>query len=563
MRKFRLLLLCCSVIWVSSADARLPYLGNWQAIYPDSNADDINGTGCQLCHQADTGNEPWNAYGWAIREVWLANNGDIDEAINLAADIDHDSDPKSATSSTEIANHFQPGWTEGAVNTLYFKSGTTQTNQPPPSFSETTTALDFPTQISAPIPDIATGAITIDLHEVAGGFNAPLRAVQAPGIDGSLFVVEQTGKIFRVDLSTGEKTLFHDTQADLVAISPDYDERGLLGLAFHPQFQSNGLFYTYQSEPTRPEQDDDVDFSTMPLGVSPDHRSMVVEYQASDSSCNSFITKRNTLMIIDQPQFNHNGGDLVFGPDGFLYIALGDGGYKNDEGTGHGAKGTARENSNPLGAILRIDVDGNNAANMNYGVPADNPFVGTGGVDEIFAYGFRNPFRMSFDATAGDLYVGDVGQNEIEEIDQVVSGANYGWNWQEGNYYFYNPGSSSGAYISETPHLDLEAGLQAPLAEYDHGDGISVIGGYVYRGSQVPVLQGRYVFAEFNKRLFYLDEAAEILEFLGSGTGDFVTGFGEDVDNEIYVVTNETFNPQGVAGKLLKIMASGADYVPP
>lgn len=548
-------------LWSLPVVARLPYLGNWQAIYPDSNADDINGTGCQLCHRDDNGGDPWNAYGWEIRNIFLITN-DITDAINTAGDFDHDADPLAVKSVDEISRDFQPGWTADSVNSIYFKDGAEQTNQLPPTFSETTTALDFPSANANPLSDIANGAITIELSEVAGDFNAPLKAVHAPGINGSLFVVEQTGKIHRVDLASGEKSLFHDVSADLVDINPGYDERGLLGLEFHPDFANNGLFYTYQSEPVRAEQKDDVDFSTVAPNIEPNHRSIVVEYLASDPSCNSFIQKRQTLLIIDQPQGNHNGGDLAFGDDGMLYIALGDGGGAHDEGPGHGPRGTGRDNTNPLGSILRIDVNGNNSANGNYGVPAANPFVGGPGIDEIFAYGFRNPYRMSFDATTGDLYAGDVGQGDIEEVDVVTSGGNYGWNWLEGSFYFYNS-PSTGNYVSDTPPPGLPNDLVAPIAEYDHGDGISVIGGYVYRGTQIPVLQGRYLFGEFNKRLLYLSAANQVVEFLGVGIADYVTGFAQDADNELYVLTNDKINPSGVKGKLQKIMASGATYTPP
>ena len=413
MSKLKYVLFLCLLLLSVPGHSREAYRNAWRALYPDSNSDDIgpeilnpNDKGCQLCHRDDNGGDPWNVYGWNIRIFYDFGMGStIEQAIQDAEDLDLDNDPKNATSLDEINNNFQPGWTEGNTNTLYYADLSTDTNQPPP-FVPTSTSLDFPAAIGNPIPSIPVGSVEIQLHQVAGEFNAPVQAVRAPGIDGSLFVVEQTGKIFRVDLATGDKSLFHYVSDDLLVGG----ERGLLGLSFHPDYSNNGLFYTYQSEPKRAEQDDDVDFSTVSSSGNFDHRSMLVEYQAIDPSCNSTIRKTETLMIVDQPQSNHNGADLAFGPDGFLYISMGDGGGAGDRGFGHGAHGNGRDNTNPLGAMLRIDPQGNNSANGKYGIPADNPFTMAAGVDEIFAYGFRNPYRFSFDANSGELYVGDVGQ---------------------------------------------------------------------------------------------------------------------------------------------------------
>ena len=474
--------------------ARPDIQSSWSNKYPNSTSDDM---GCQLCHQSAGGGSPWNAYGWELRSVYNSNGFDIDAAFDTVRNLDLDGDPLNATVLDDIRADLQPGWTVGANNTIYPAMGAPITGQPPP-MPPATTALDFPAAVVDPIADISVGAVGVDLIEVAGGFNAPLRAVRAPGIDGSMFVVEQTGKIFRVDLNTGVKTLFHDVSSDLVSINLGYDERGLLGLAFHPNFQNNGLFYTYQSEPVRASQDSQVDFSTVAPTFAPQHRSMVVEYRASNPSCNSGVTKRKTLMIIDQPQGNHNGGDLVFGPDGYLYISLGDGGGANDQGPGHNFNGTGRDNTNVLGTILRIDVLGTNSSNGHYGIPNNNPFSGNGdpGVDEIFAFGFRNPFRMSFDALTGELYTGDVGQNQVEEIDLVTSGKNYGWNWKEGSFFFYNP--SSGNFVSNGVAPAAPVSLENPVGEYDHGDGISITGGYVYRGSEISGGVGRYIFGDFS-----------------------------------------------------------------
>ena len=557
----------------SSAYAISDFRDAWRTIYPNSNSDDIgpeilsdNDKGCQLCHRDDDGGDPWNAYGWTVRQFYLDGAASsIELAIQDAEDLNQDNDPSGATSKDEINNNFQPGWTLGNTNTIYFANNSTQSNQPPP-FVPATTGIDFPNAISNPLPMIAMGNVNIELHEVAGGFNAPLQAVRAPGIDGSLFIVEQGGKIFRLDLSSGEKSLFKDVGADIVTLGGGNDERGLLGLAFHPNYQSNGLFYTYQSEPKRASQDDQVDFSTVLPNSNFNHRSMVVAYRASNPSCNSYSAKLANLLVINQPQSNHNGGDLAFGPDGYLYISLGDGGGASDRGFGHGSHGNGRDNTNPLGSILRIDPLGGNSQNGRYGIPVDNPFVGNAdpGVDEIFAYGFRNPFRISFDAMAGSLYAGDVGQGEVEEVNIVTSGGNYGWNWKEGDFFFYDS-QSSGRFISDVPPPGLPSNLIDPEAQYGHEGGSlqSVIGGYVYRGADIPALSGRYVFGDFIKRLFYLDLDNNVKEFLGAGTSDFVTAFGQDSENELYVVTRVQSGTSGTNGKLLKIMQPGASYQAP
>lgn len=541
----------------------------WRDKYPESTSDDIDpgvDGGCQLCHQNSGGGNGWNSYGWDVRSAYLSNSRDINIALDLVENADQDNDPVGATAFDEIELNRQPGWREGALNTIFFRNNSSLSNQLPPANLPATTDYDFPAGVQNPIASAIDAGIGAGLMEVAGGFNAPLRAVTAPGVSDKIFVVEQTGKIICVDLITGHKSTFFDVSSRLVDISPSYDERGLLGLAFHPEFQDNGLFYTYQSEPVR--SDDTADFPPQPSGAIPDHRTFVVENHASDASCSAVSQALNNVLIIDQPQANHNGGDLVFDAEANLYISLGDGGSASDRGPGHGLTGNGRNKGNVLGTILRINPLGTSLGNTNYSVPADNPFVGDlSGVDEIYAYGFRNPYRMSFDAANGDLYTGDVGQNDVEEIDQVVIGGNYGWNWKEGSFFFYNP--QGGNYVSDVAPPNLPADLIDPVGEYDRDEGISVTGGYVYRGSAMPNLVGKYVFGDFSGpnfgsaagRLFYLDlQSREIKEFsICPSVPGYIFGFGQDANNELYVLTNDRFNPSGVNGKLLKIMNPAED----
>ena len=289
-------------------------------------------------------------------------------------------------------------------------------------------------------------------------------------------------------------------------------------------------------------------------------------------------------MRVDEPQFNHNAGALNFGHDGMLYIALGDGGNRDDQGTGHGETGNAQDPSNVLGSILRIDPQGNNAANGKYGVPADNPFVGQAGyAAEIFAYGFRNPFRFSFDMATGDLYVGDVGQDDIEEVNVVVAGGNYGWNIKEGSFCFDPNGSDPGFAYDAEPCPNEPPNLIDPVAEYNtadsleqNDDGRSVIGGFVYRGSEFRQLRGIYIFGDYsvftepganrNGRIFLLNKKnivngdrvkqSKIFEFTLKDLDKLdmaVLGFGQDANGEIYVMVNAPGVPFGESGAVLKI----------
>ena len=338
----------------------------------------------------------------------------------------------------------------------------------------------------------------------------------------------------------------------------------------------------------------------MPEGTTANHQSVIIEWEVRDPTNLASVvdpTSHRELLRIDQPQFNHDAGAINIDLDGNLYIALGDGGSRDDEGVGHGASGNGQDFSNVLGAILRIDPLGSNSSNGQYGIPADNPFVGlTGFVDELFAYGFRNPYRISFDMETGVLVIGDVGENDIEEIDVITSGGNYGWNVKEGSFCFDPNGGSSGFAFEGTCLADT-TGMIDPVAEYntadslsDNIDGRSVIGGFVYRGSNIPKLFGRYVFGDFSRftesginndgRLFFLrkrnlvegDAAAssKIKEFKLFGQdnlGKSLLGFGQDSQGEIYVMANDTGVPFGTGpnfdvptGVVLRIDPSPLKY---
>ncbi|UCG46566.1 MAG: PQQ-dependent sugar dehydrogenase [Phycisphaerales bacterium] len=426
--------------------------------------------------------------------------------------------------------------------------------------------------LADPIPQkIEKGPVGVELESVAVGLAAPVHVTDAGDGTNRLFVVDQRGEIRIIRNGTLVARPLLDVSDRLVRLGirgtfdeNDYDERGLLGLAFHPDFGNSeksgyGKLYTYTSEPVEGTADFTV---PMPDGVAFNHQSVIAEWVVDVSDGNvADVSSRREIMRIDQPQFNHNGGMLCFGPDGYLYISLGDGGGANDTAPGHGTSGNGQNPGNVLGSILRIDVDGNNSPNGRYGIPDDNPFVGDPkGLDEIYAYGFRNPFRFSFDSHTGELIVGDVGQNMVEEIDIVTAGGNYGWNLKEGGFRFDPATRTVSGDLRGLP-----SGLIDPAAQYDHDEGITVIGGYVYRGTKLPALSGQYVFADFSSgfftaggRLLYADLGTGEIRELVLGLDDrepglFMKGFGQGGDGELYVLAGTNLGPFGGLGQVLRI----------
>ena len=432
-----------------------------------------------------------------------------------------------------------------------------------------------------PIPEkIPASDAEFELALVADGFTTPVLGTHAPGNGELLYVVDQIGTITAVGLRSGhhggvpDSFTFLDVGVSgldllvpLGAFGPgSFDERGLLGLAFHPKYRKNGLLYTYTSEPlgSGPPDFPIPDTGEPPAGNA--SLSVIREWRVDHPKrADSVVdpTSSRVVMRIEQPQFNHNGGDIAFGPDGKLYIALGDGGSADDQGPGHvpGGNGQDLSEGNVLGKILRIDPRGTNSANGQYGVPGHNPFVGHEGADEIFAYGFRNPFRMSFDSKTGHLIAADVGQNDIEEIDVVVKGGNYGWPIKEGTFLFDMNGDGDGFTTVDSP--GAPAGLIDPVAQYDHDEGVSVTGGFAYRGHRVKDLRGSYVFGDFTAsfagplgRLFEIDRHGTLAELIPQNgpVGMFVTGFGQDRRGELYVMGQQGFAPVGTTGQVFEFV---------
>ena len=345
--------------------------------------------------------------------------------------------------------------------------------------------VDSPPLVSAaqPAPAVALDAL------VAEGLEHPLYVTHAGDGSGRLFVVEQPGRIRIV------------TQGRLLA-SPFLDisdrvrhagEQGLLGLAFHPEYKRNGRFFVNYVRRS-------------------DGHTVIAEFRTSSNADVAQADER-LLLTVAQPYPNHKGGMVEFGPDGFLYIALGDGGSGGDPGN------RGQNRNELLGKLLRIDVD----RGTPYAIPSDNPFAVGGGRSEIFAYGLRNPWRFSFDRQTGELWAADVGQNKWEEIDVVKRGGNYGWRVMEGTHCFLPRDGCA------------RDGLIPPVAEYGHDKGrCSITGGYVYRGSRLPALRGAYLYGDFcSGEIFALAEGTQQILL---ATGLQIASFGQDQDGELYVV---------------------------
>ena len=355
--------------------------------------------------------------------------------------------------------------------------------------------------------------LQVELVPVVSGLEAPLFATHSGDGSGRMFVVEQTGRVRIVENERLRSQPYLDISAKIVAGG----EQGLLGLAFHPDYATNGrLFVNYT----------DLRGDTV---VAEYRRHPRDELRADPAS-------ERVLLHIAQPFVNHNGGGLAFGPDGYLYIGTGDGGSGGDP------LGNGQALDTLLGKLLRIDVD--STASGPYGIPPDNPFASSGSArPEIWAYGLRNPWRFSFDRPTGTLWIGDVGQSELEEVNRAPAGAprlNYGWNVTEGSSCY------------EPPQGCDTSGLEPPIATYSHAQGCSITGGYVYRGDRYPVLEGAYLFADYCSGTIWSLNAAggspqRPVELVASERA--LSSFGEDEAGELYVTDIR-------AGELLRLAAS-------
>ena len=460
-----------------------------------------------------------------------------------------------------------------------------------------TTSSPIRVVIARFLPALTNGSVNILLVPIATNLGAPLYGISPPGETNRLFFLEQIGRIHIISngvLLSGAALDISNRVAPPLNPASANDERGLLGFAFHPGFNNPSspgyrTLYTYNSEPTNAV----LTFPT-PTGSALTYKNVVNEWKISTTNANVVDpNSRREVISFGKTASNHNGGTITFGPYGYMYLALGDGGDANDVGVSHLEPGGNAQNlSTPLGKMLRFDplnpslTTGSAdavSANGQYRIPAGNPFQGAGQVKEIYAYGLRNPYRFSFDTLTGDLIEGDVGQNNIEEINRIVIGGNFGWAVKEGDFLFNRMNGPAGAAgtIGTPPgnrSIGTPVGMIDPISgplgtlEYDHNDGISITGGFVYRGSNIPELYGKYIFGDLalktapvraDGRIFYADlktgqiKAFPLAQFGGSAvlpSGLTVHGFGQDGSGEIYAMATST-PANGIGGVIYKLVA--------
>lgn len=375
----------------------------------------------------------------------------------------------------------------------------------PTAVPSSPTAMPQPT--STPIVSTPNDSFTLDIEPIVDGLRRPIFVGNAGDGSNRLFLVEQPGRIFVFENGKQLATPFLDLSDK---VTTDGNEEGLLGLAFHPDYKNNGLFFVNYSR-------------------KGDGDNVIERYRVSSDPNVADANSAKTILTIPGLEPNHNGGMLAFGRDGYLYIATGDGGGAGDK---HGTIGNGQSLNTLLGKILRIDVNAD-----TYRVPADNPFVNTpNALPEIWAYGLRNPWRFSFDRATGDLYIADVGQSSYEEVNfQPASskgGENYGWRIMEGAHCY-----------NETDGECDTTGLVLPIAEYTHDLGCSITGGYVYRGKLFPWLVGQYIFADYCTGVVWATarDANGVWQTRRVTTfDDTISSFGEDELGELYVAGHKS-----------------------
>jgi glucose/arabinose dehydrogenase len=396
-----------------------------------------------------------------------------------------------------------------------------------------------PTPTDGPSLELAT-------ETIASGFTSPVDVVS---LDDRFLVADQPGELVLVDGDDRSTAL--DVRDRTVDVG-GYDERGLLGVATHPDVESNGRCFVRYSAPPR---------DGTPDGYS--HTFVLSEFRIEPGSGAVDRASERPILEIPQPQSNHNAGDVAFGPDGYLYVPVGDGGRAGDQGPGHvqdwyegvGGGNGQDVTENLLGSLLRIDVDGTDG-DRPYGIPSDNPLVGEPGLDEHYAWGLRNPWRLSF-GPEGRCLAADVGQDRFEEVNLIERGGNYGWNVREGTACY-------GASECPTVTDDGER-LRPPVVQYGREgpvSGIAVVGGHLYRGSALPALRDRYVFGDWQAggRLFVATEADSglwstgTLPVTGEDAVSLLLTFGEDPDGELLLGTTREAGVRGSTGTIERLV---------
>jgi glucose/arabinose dehydrogenase len=417
----------------------------------------------------------------------------------------------ACTTQTLQPTNSDPSLAAPATHTAAPEAPAAALQEPTPTLAQeiptAITSMDTPpaavTNTPSEMPESAAGFPDLGAYQwvtIAGGVAQPIYVNGSGDGSGRLFIASQGGRIYLVQDGQLLPEPFLDISDRSSPMGGGYSERGLLGVAFHPQFAQNGYFY--------------VNFTD---GSGNTH---ISRFQVSPDDPNrADPASELRLLFVEQPYPNHNGGGLTFGPDGYLYIALGDGGSAGDP------QGNGQSLQTLLGKVLRIDVDGG----QPYAIPADNPFASGGGLAEIWAYGLRNPWRIAFDGLTGDLYIADVGQNQYEEVNVQPAGSpggmNYGWDFREGQHSYEGAPPESLALVD-------------PMTEYTHAQGCSITGGVVYRGQALPEWNGVYLYGDYCSGLIWgLLPAPDggWQNMLLFESGFTISSFGVDDAGEVYV----------------------------
>ena len=442
----------------------------------------------------------------------------------------------------------------------------TPTESPTPTLTPTPEPTPTPTEIPVVFEPVVALEVLVD------DLTSPVAVKEPDDGSGRLFIVDQIGLIYILG-EDGEilDTPFLDLRDNLIFLFGEYDERGLIGLAFHPEFAENGRFFVYYSAPPRPEAPADWD-----------NTSTLSEFRVSEDDPDiADLDSERIILEVDQPHHWHNAGSIAFGPDGYLYIPLGDGGTGGDSGPGHvddwyevNDGGNAQNvEANMLGSILRIDINNGDP----YAIPEDNPGLSEN-YPEIWAHGLRNPYGMAFDQ-GGDheLFVGDVGEHLFESVYIIEGGGNYGWNVREGSHCFSTAEPSNPYAIEECPDEDTTGNpFIDPIIEYYHllhpegGLGTAVIGGVVYRGQALQSWDGRYIFGDYSvgtqtqePALFAATrmddgtwdfERIEVIHDLFAQRLEFLHSIDQDLSGEVYVLTSLERGPTGNTGHVYRII---------
>ena len=365
------------------------------------------------------------------------------------------------------------------------------------------------------------------LKQICAGLQSPTGMADLGDDKGTLLILEQQGLVRIIQHGKLLPNPLLDLRSKIVKLDDGYDERGLLGIALHPDFEKNHKFYVFYSSPSKEKNSN--------------CNSVIAQYTMSSQLLPVSVNSGKIILSYNKPEMNHDGGQLAFGHDGFLYIGVGDGGGAGDE---HGKNGNGQNLQTYLGKILRIDVDHGSP----YSIPSDNPFREVKNArPEIFAYGLRNPWRFSFDMSTPRLFCGDVGQDKFEEVDIITKGGNYGWRKMEASHC-YNPATHC-----------KESGMIQPIDEYAHPMGISITGGFVYRGKSIQSLVGKYIFADWSGPLFCLSENQQKrtrteLPLKNKPPMIRILSLGQDHAGEIYYLTSKGASAFDKTGALYKLV---------